>query len=101
MIHQKKCHECANWTDGSLQRCAFCNAIIDPILIAEAEQIEKQRILRENAIKSESKLNRFLRKFQESDNPFNKVLFKIFQIVFNIYMAILSFFIWLIALISG
>lgn len=101
MRNQKKCPACGKWTDGSKQRCVFCNSLIDPQLIAERNSQQRAAKRREERIASEGRFERYLRKLKESEKPGYQLLFKILNTLFNIYMAILSFFIWLIALISG
>ncbi|MCA1762091.1 MAG: hypothetical protein ABR574_02770 [Cryomorphaceae bacterium] len=101
MINQKKCPACGKWTDGSKQRCVFCNSLIDPQLIAEEDSRKRAEKSRQERLASESKFEKYLRKLKESDKPGYTLLFKILNTLFNIYMAVLSFFIWLIALISG
>ena len=101
MINQRKCHECGKWTDSAEKYCVFCDATLDPSLRAQEEKAEKERVAREKKLLSESRFEKYLRELQESDKPFNKSLFKILNVAFTIYMGVLSFFIWLIALISG
>lgn len=101
MINEKKCHACGKWTDGSLKHCAFCGAAIDPALIAEERRKARAEASRKEQLENESRFERYLRELEESEKPHHKILFGILSTLFNIYMAILSFFIWLIALISG
>lgn len=101
MKNQKKCPACGKWTDGSKQRCVFCNSLIDPHLIAEKESKQRAEKQKQERIASEGRFEKYLRKLQESEKPGYQLLFKVLNTLFNIYMAVLSFFIWLIALISG
>lgn len=101
MTNQRKCHDCGKWTDSSEKYCVFCDATLDPVLRAKEEKAEKARIARENKLLTESRFERYLRKLQESEKPLHKAAFRVLNIAFTIYMGILSFFIWLIALISG
>ena len=101
MINQKKCEACGKWTKGDRKRCVYCDALIDPVLIAEEKRVQRKALERERRLLNESKLEKYLRRLQESDKPLNKFVFKFLNIVFTIYMGILSFFIWLIALISS
>lgn len=81
--------------------CSFCGATIDPLLLAREQRRKRDEDARRKRIESETRFERFLRNFEESDRPYHRFFFKLLSTVFNIYMAILSFFIWLIALISG
>ncbi|HKK39818.1 MAG TPA: hypothetical protein VJ949_10400 [Cryomorphaceae bacterium] len=101
MTNQRKCHECGKWTDSAEKYCVFCDATLDPVLRAKEEKAERDRIAREKKLLTESKFEKFLRNLQESEKPFHKLSFRILNIAFTIYMGVLSFFIWLIALISG
>ncbi len=101
MVNQRKCHECGKWTDSAEKYCVFCDATLDPSLRAQEEKAERDRIAREKKLLKESRFEKFLRQLEESEKPFNRFLFNVLNIAFTIYMGILSFFIWLIALISG
>jgi len=101
MKNQKKCPSCGKWTDGSKDHCAFCDSLINPVLIQQAEQKKRAEIRRNEKLANENKFERYLRKLEESDKPGHILAFKILNTAFTIYMGILSFFIWLIALISG
>ena len=101
MTNQRKCHDCSKWTDSSEKYCVFCDATLDPVLRSKEEKAERDRIEREKKLLTESKFEKFLRKLQESEKPVHKVSFRFLNIAFTIYMGVLSFFIWLIALISG
>jgi hypothetical protein len=101
MINQKKCPKCSKWTDGDLTHCVFCDAVIDPLLIAKEQKKQRDAAALAKRIQEESRFEKYLRSLEESENPFHIVAFKVLRVVFTIYMAILSFFIWLIALISG
>jgi hypothetical protein len=98
---QRKCHECGKWTDGSETHCVFCDATLDPALRAKEERAERERIAREKRLLNESRFERYLRNLEESDKVPQKILFRVLSVAFTIYMGVLSFFIWLIALISG
>jgi len=101
MKNQKKCPSCGKWTDGSKDYCVFCDSLINPVLIQKAEQERKAQIRRSEQLANENKFEKYLRKLEESDKPGHVIAFKILSTAFSIYMGILSFFIWLIALISG
>lgn len=101
MTNQRKCHDCGKWTDSTEKYCVFCDATLDPLLKSKEENVERERRKREQKILSETKFEKHLRRLQESEKPIHKVSFRVLNIAFTIYMGTLSFFIWLIALISG
>ncbi|MGB6037233.1 MAG: hypothetical protein WBG42_13250 [Cryomorphaceae bacterium] len=101
MANQRKCHDCGKWTDGNDTHCVFCDATLDPLLRAKEEKAERARIAREKKLLTESKFEKYLRSLQESEKPSHQLFFRILNVAFTIYMGTLSFFIWLIALISG
>lgn len=101
MKNQKKCPACGKWTDGAKDTCIFCDSLINPILILQAENKRKAEQKKKDKIANENRFERYLRKLEESEKPSHIFLFKVLKTIFTIYMAVLSFFIWLIALISG
>ncbi|MCZ4409210.1 hypothetical protein O3Q51_10335 [Cryomorphaceae bacterium 1068] len=101
MTNQRKCHDCGKWTDSSENYCVFCDATLDPVLRAKEEKAERDRIAREKKLLAETKFEKYLRSLQESEKPGHQIFFKVLNVAFTIYMGVLSFFIWLIALISG
>jgi uncharacterized protein YybS (DUF2232 family) len=101
MINEKKCHACGKWTDGSLTHCAFCGSVIDPLMLAMDRKHQRLAEAKKQQLETENRFERYLRELEESEKPLNKMLFSVLSTLFSIYMAILSFFIWLIALISG
>ncbi len=101
MLNEKKCPACGKWTDGSKSRCAFCDSLIDPTLIAAENRKKRDEETRKKELAEENRFERYLRKLQYSDKWYHKLFFGILNVFFNIYMAILSFFIWLITIVSG
>lgn len=99
MISEKKCPVCSEWTDGNKPNCTHCGALIDPQQIAARNKKERVDHIIRNKIPSP--FERYLEKLSESENPFAKFSFFILRGLFNIYMAVLSFFLWLIALAAG
>jgi len=101
MLNEKKCPACGKWTDGSKTHCVFCGEPIDATLIAAQHRKAREDAARKKALEEENRFERYLRTLQESDKPHHKILFGILNTLFTIYMAILSFFIWIIALVSS
>lgn len=100
-MNEKKCPACGKWTSGEHERCAFCGAAIDPALIASERKKLREEKARKHKLANENRFERYLRELEESDKSHHKIGFGILKTLFNIYMAVLSFFIWLIAFLSG
>ncbi len=100
-MNEKKCPACGKWTDGKADRCVYCHTAISHRLIVEEEKAAHAEKVREMREQDPSKFRRYLYKLSKSEKPVHQFLFRSLTVVFNVYMAILSFFIWLIALISG
>ncbi len=101
MLNEKKCAACGKWNQGNNKHCAFCGAPIDPVLIADQQRKKRDEAAKEKRLQNESRFARYLRELEESDAAHHKILYAILNAIFTVYLAILSFFIWLIALISG
>lgn len=101
MLNERKCPACGRWTDSNQTHCTHCGALSDPDLIAEKNRMANDKLRKANELANESKAFKKIRELQTSKNPFLKAIFFIGNIFFTIYMAILSFIVWIIALISG
>lgn len=101
MIKERKCTVCGKWTDGSKTHCEHCGALTDPALVAERNKEERDADRQASKLKNESKTARKLRALKKSDKVFHRIIFYIADTIFTIYMAILSFIVWLIAFITG
>lgn len=100
-MNERKCPNCGAWNSGDLKYCSNCNALIEPVAIAQKEQIEARQKRKEEALKNASKFELWLDSLKDSPKVFNRILYRVLHVLFTIQMAIMSFFIWLIALISG
>ncbi|RNI31298.1 hypothetical protein [Rufibacter latericius] len=98
MKHSKKCPHCGHWSawsQGVSDRCEHCQGILDPSAL-------KRQTAQEERKEEEGK--RFTVDFIQihaSDSAFTKFLKSIglrFQLAF---VGIVSFFLWLIALLAG
>ncbi|NEN22503.1 hypothetical protein G3O08_03170 [Cryomorpha ignava] len=101
MVNERKCPACAKWTDGHKTHCTHCGALTDPALIAEEIRKEREEEREAYMFINESKAIKKLKGLKESDKTFHRIIFYIADTLFTIYMAILSFIVWLIALVSG
>ncbi len=100
-MNERKCLQCSTWNHGGLEHCSNCNALINPVSVAIKVKAEADEQREAEAIRNASKLELWVERFKKSPKPINQVLYKVFSVLFTIHMAIMSFFIWLIALISG
>lgn len=101
MVNERKCPACGKWTDGHKTHCIHCGALTDPVLIAEERSKERAEDRRADELKNESKTVKKLKALKKSDKVFHRIIYYIADTIFTIYMGILSFIVWLIALITG
>lgn len=101
MKSERKCHACGKWTSGDKTHCDFCNALIDPELIAIQKSEEREKIFEEEAKEKESKTVKKIKALKQSEKLSHRIMYYIFDTIFTIYMAILTFLVWLIALITA
>ncbi len=100
-ISEIKCQSCGNWTPGGQLHCVHCGALVDPGEIdrkARKVRAEAQRA-REKA--AETKLEKFIKRLRKSENPFHRFVYHVLNIIWMIYMGIVSFVIWFTAIFSG
>jgi len=101
MINERKCHACGKWTDGNKTHCIYCNALTDPVLIAKEKSITREKEHRAVELAKESKTVRKFKALKHSEKLLHRILYGIFEILFTIYMGILSFIVWLIAMLTA
>jgi len=101
MVNERKCPACGEWTNGLITHCTYCGAPTDPSLIAQESRNEREKVRRAEKLRNESKTVKKLRALKGSDKPIHRLIFFIANTLFTIYMGILSFVVWLIALITG
>lgn len=94
---ERKCHKCSTWnTDNDF--CTNCGEAISPKEVLKKEQVQKD--LKAQLI-PKGKVDVLLNKFKNSKNPFVKVLYVVCFSLWTIYMAIMTFFLWFVALGPG
>jgi len=94
---ERKCTNCGTWNQQN-DFCVQCNAPISPKEIQKVNVAKRETIINN---KPKSKLDLFIVKVKNSTNPFVIVAYKTVSFLWFIYMAILSFFLWFIALGPG
>lgn len=101
MRSERKCHACGKWTSGDKTHCEFCNALTDPGLIAIQKSRARERDFLKKEAARESATVKKIKALKASPKPIHRFLYFIFDTIFTIYMAILTFLVWLIALITA
>lgn len=95
----KKCPECKEWSPwqgGPEERCAKCNEYLDP-KAAEDQQKETERIAKEGKKGPVS----FIVEIKPDDNLLIVTLKRLVQFGQLVFMAIVSFLLWLAAIVTG
>lgn len=94
---ERKCTICGTWNlDNDF--CTSCGKAISPIELEKIEVIKRQSF----ADKLEQSIvDKEFMKYKNSKNVFVRQLFKIMYSFWVVYMAIISFMLWLIALVTG
>lgn len=100
-LNQRKCPACGKWTPSNESTCAFCGQLLDYRELRKREIEAERTKRRDEAIARETPFERRLRLLEESDKLHHRILVRIGRAAFTVYMGIVSFFIWLIAFISG
>ncbi|AMM51497.1 hypothetical protein TH61_10380 [Rufibacter sp. DG15C] len=98
MSDTKKCPHCQHWSAWHQQvtdRCAHCQSLLDP----KAYQRLLDQDTRQEAEKNQ--FNVVLIEILPTDSAFTKFWKRIVQGFQLTFMAILSFILWLIALLAG
>lgn len=96
MSASKKCPNCgqwSRWTQNSTDLCEHCQSILDPVAVARAQA-------REERMESQRHSIEFIQ--INPDDPGYIKFFKRIGLGFQIaFVSIISFFLWLIALLAG
>ena len=91
LLNETKCIACKKWTNGSKTHCQHCNSIL------ETTKLENERQERhENYI-----IDIMLIKIKPTDHIIVVGIKKVLQAIQIVYMAILSFILWIIAMLPG
>lgn len=98
MNASKKCPHCGNWsqwTQNPTDLCQHCGSVLDPVAVARQEAREERK---------QEEAERLSIKFIEikPDDPWYLRIIKRMGLGFQIaFVSIVSFFLWLIALLAG
>ena len=96
-----KCPSCGQWTPGDKSHCLHCGELVDTEIIDRQERDKRKEEHHARKEASKSKLERYLDKLKHSDNPFYRALFNVLNVVWMIYMGLVSFVIWFTTIFSG
>ncbi len=96
-----KCPNCGEWTPGEQSHCQHCGELVDPEIIDRQERDKRKKEHHARSEASKSKLQRQLDKLQHSKNPLYQLLFKVLNVIWMIYMGLVSFIIWFTTIFSG
>lgn len=94
---QRKCSYCGFWNEA-VDYCVQCNT---PISSEAVRQNRQQIELDKKAKEIKPKLDAFFERWKNSSNPILSILYKIAYGIWTVYMAIVSFIIWIVALGPG
>lgn len=91
-MSQKRCHSCGKWNDiqPGQELCSYCNKPLNPISEAEIANIEMRKKSWEIAIP-----------IYPEDSTLKRIFKHGFNAVQLVFMAIVSFFLWLFLLSPG
>lgn len=95
MKHQKKCPECGEWSiweQSHEDLCEHCGALLSP----EAFKRQEKRAEYQEASKK-----KWIFYIEEDDGALMRFFKKTGNTIYLIYMAILTFIMWLIAVTPG
>lgn len=87
---QKKCDVCGEWSDGNKYVCSHCGEIMEEERLKEKSKREKQTVFDVAWVT-----------IQPTDHLIVKAVKRVILTVQVIYFGLLSFFIWMIAMISS
>jgi hypothetical protein len=92
-MHRIKCHQCGNWSQGSVENCEVCGVILDKNVYLKS--ISEER----NPKEKSSRPDFFI--INKEDGVLLVIWKRILQAGYLVFMAIMSFIIWFVALFSG
>lgn len=84
-----------------MPNCIHCNQLVDPVKLDRQERAIRQMQAEKKALAEESKLAKLIKRLQQSENPFLRLLFHVLNVIWLIYMGLVSFVIWFTAIFSG
>lgn len=99
--HEIKCPSCGKWTPGDSETCVYCGALVDPQLRDQQEREVRAAEEERERIASQSPVEKKLAQLKNSDNPIARFAFGVLNVLWLIYMGIVSFIIWFTAIFSG
>lgn len=86
------CHQWSEWNQDKTDRCEHCGALLAPEVVEREEKRDKKKKEEEDG---------WVFNVQPNDSPFKVLLKKVGKVGYVIFMAIVSFIVWLIAFLPG
>lgn len=86
------CHQWSSWNQQKTDRCEHCGALLATETIEREEKREK---------KKKEEEDRWVFNIQPDDPPLTIFFKKIGKVGYVIFMAIVSFIVWLVAFLPG
>lgn len=91
---QRRCKKCGTW-NGDVHYCTNCGAVIST---EEEERLEHKKKKEIEANKPKDKIDLFVEKYKNHQNPIVKGIFYIFYSVYIVFAAIGAVLAWMMAL---
>ena len=98
MIKERKCPSCNHWNKGDFTHCENCNSLLDK---NEILRKEREKIYGKPKLEKPGWLENYLEKTKDTTNPFVKVARFTLNVGWIIYMAFITFIVWLAVGFSG
>ena len=94
---ERKCKSCGVW-NADEQVCKSCGTVLDPAEIRKQEHKNEES---KRAAIPKSKVEKMLDQMKASSNPLVKLSYVVLKTFWLVYMAIITFILWFIALGPG
>lgn len=93
---ERKCSNCGEWNSNE----AFCKSCNAPLSPRQVNKVRKASRAKRNKM-DKSKLDEFAYKWKHTKNPFLKLSYRVAYFFWMVYIGIISFILWFIALGPG
>jgi hypothetical protein len=98
MVKERKCPSCNHWNKGVSTHCEKCYSLLDK---NEILREEREKIYGKPKLEKPGWLENYLEKTKDTTNPFVKVARFALNVGWIIYMAFITFIVWLAVGFSG
>ena len=97
-VAQIKCPACSEWVSSDSNYCSKCNSLLDR---NELLKKEREQISGPVKVKPKSRVDLFIERTAESQNPFVRVFRFFVQVLWFVYVSLIAFVIWFVTLLVG